>query len=84
MKDSYRTFTRLITKVLAGLESNILLSFMDDLSSTETDIEQHFRNFDTILQRIEDAGVVINLAKSQFLRKDIQSLGEIVREKEIA
>ncbi len=53
-----------------------VLAYIDDLLVLTTDsFEDHLEKLDTVLQRLRDAGLQVNAAKSNFAAKEIEYLG---------
>jgi hypothetical protein len=59
------TFSRLVTKLLADLET-FCVSFLDDILIFSDSWEDHKCAIIEVLQRIKDAGLTLNLNKSVF------------------
>eukprot|EP00974_Lingulodinium_polyedra_P018716 1812396-Lingulodinium_polyedra.AAC.1 len=51
-------------------------AYIDDLLLISSDtFEDHLEKLDTVLQRMRDAGLQVNAAKSNFAAKEIEYLG---------
>ncbi|XP_073670965.1 uncharacterized protein [Paramisgurnus dabryanus] len=83
LKNAPATFQRLMEKVLEDLRSKICFVYIDDIiiySSTES---QHLQDLQSVLQRLENAGLTINLKKCKFCLSEITFLGHVVSAKGI-
>jgi hypothetical protein len=68
------TFSRLVTKLLADLET-FCVSFLDDILIFSDSWQEHKCAIAEVLQRIEDAGLTLNLNKSVFAVAELDYLG---------
>ena len=71
-------FLRLINLLLSGLNWDICIAYLDDIIIMSSIVEQHIDRTDHGLQRIEDAGLKLNLHKCHFLQQSVEYLGHIV------
>ena len=71
-------FSRLINLLLSGLNWDICIAYLDDIIIMSSTVEQHIDRTDRVLQRIEDAGLKLNLHKCHFLQQSVEYLGHIV------
>ena len=78
LKSSPTTFVRLIHQVFKGLLGKIIFSYIDDLFIIGDTIEEHLRNLDVVLQRLQNANLKIKLKKCFFLRKACTFLGHTI------
>lgn len=73
-----QTFQRFMDEILRGLD--YAYAYIDDVcisSKNELEHEQHLR---TVFQRFREYGIVINVSKCDFGRKEIEFLGHRVNE----
>jgi hypothetical protein len=68
------TFSRLVTKLLADLET-FCVSFLDDILIFSDSWQEHKCAIAEVLQRIKDAGLTLNLNKSVFAVAELDYLG---------
>ncbi|XDV51935.1 hypothetical protein PO909_020727 [Leuciscus waleckii] len=69
---------RLMETVLGELRRKICLVYIDDIIIYSPSINQHFHDLQTVLHRLETAGLTINLKKSKFCLQEITFLGHVV------
>ncbi|GFY53090.1 transposon Ty3-G Gag-Pol polyprotein [Trichonephila inaurata madagascariensis] len=68
-----QTFMRFLHSVLRGLD--FCFSYMDDILIASKDETQHISHLKQVFQRLHDAGLVIKVAKCQFLQNEVDFLG---------
>jgi hypothetical protein len=64
--------------VLAGLKWNTCLVYLDDIVVFAPTVSQHLERLETVLQRIDKAGLKLKLSKCSFLEQSLKVLGYIV------
>jgi len=65
--------------ILSGLKWQIRLVYLDDVIIFSAYAEQHVEDVDTVLHRLRDAGVTLNLEKCTWFPDEVEYLGHIVR-----
>lgn len=83
LKNAPATFQRLMETVLGELRRKICLVYIDDIIVYSPSVTQHFCDLQTILHRLEAAGLTINLEKCKFFLPEITFLGHVVNAKGI-
>ena len=78
------TFSRLMTAVLAGLQWDITLNYIDDVLVFGKTARQSIERLDMVLQRFKKAKLKIQPKKSHLLKRKIGFLGYIISEGQIA
>ena len=78
------TFQRLMDAVLAGLQWNSCLVYLDDVVIPGKSFEEHLRNLNSVLGRLREAGLKLHPEKCAFCRKQVTFLGHIVSEDGVA
>ncbi|KAL1446926.1 hypothetical protein WDU94_014002 [Cyamophila willieti] len=68
-------FQKCMKEVFHDFSREDILIFMDDLVIHAKTVEELFNKFEKVMKRIEEANLKINLAKCQFLFKEIDLLG---------
>ncbi|KAL1454493.1 hypothetical protein WDU94_010736 [Cyamophila willieti] len=68
-------FQKCMKEVFQDFSREDILIFMDDLVIHAKTVEELFNKFEKVMKRIEEANLKINLAKCQFLFKEIDLLG---------
>jgi len=74
--NSPATWQRLVNSVLEDLEG--VFVYMDDIVLVAADFEAHLKLFNTVLERLVDAGLTVNLDKCHFCRPELSYLGYVV------
>ena len=67
-------------RVLAGLNNNICLSYIDDILIYGKTEKEHDQNLNAVLKRLLDCGFKINGSKCTFRRTQVECLGHLVSE----
>jgi len=73
------TFQRALDIILSGLKWQICLVYLDDVIIFSANAEQHVKDVDTVLHRLREAGVTLNLEKCTWFSDEVEYLGHIVR-----
>ena len=73
LKNAGMTFQRFIDRVLAGLP--FILVYLDDILIASPDRKTHLQHLRIVLQRLRDHGLVLNKAKCQFFRSQVEFWG---------
>ena len=77
LRNAAATFQRLMDKILEGLP--FIFVYLDNNLVSSVCEKSHEQEFETVFKRLEDAGLVINIKKSKFLKsrstsQDIRSV----------
>lgn len=80
LKNAPATFQRVMDCILRDFIGVCCFVYMDDIIIFSTSMEQHKLHLDTILKRLKEAGLKIQLDKCEFFRKEAQFLGHTVTE----
>ena len=72
-------FQRTMETLLRGLKGCSV--YIDDILVTGPSIEGHLQNLETVLDRLEQAGLRLNREKCLFLKPRIEYLGHVIDEK---
>jgi len=72
------TFQRALDIILSGLKWQICLVYLDHVIFS-ANAEQHVKDVETVLHRLREAGVTLNLAKCTWFSDEVEYLGHIVR-----
>ncbi|XP_021369847.1 uncharacterized protein K02A2.6-like [Mizuhopecten yessoensis] len=78
------TFERLMETVLAGLQWNICLIYLDDVIVIGKNFEDMLQNLSTVFDRLLAAGLKLKTKKCQLFAKEVTYLGHVISEKRIA
>ena len=72
------TFERLMERVLAGLQWEICLVYLDDIMVFAQNFEEHMSRLSLVLDRVRQAGLKISPKKCDLFKKEVAFLGHIV------
>jgi hypothetical protein len=72
------TFQRLMDMVMAGLNFEICLVYMDDIVIFSKTLEQHVERLRLVLQRLREAGLKLKPSKCDVMRRSVEFLGHLV------
>ena len=78
------TFQRLMDLVLAGLQWDSCLVYLDDVIIPGRSLSEHLQNLSAVLDRLRKAGLKLQPPKCVLCRKEVTFLGHIVSEQGIA
>ena len=73
LKNAAQAFQRLMDKVLRGLDFTFV--YIDDILVASHSKSEHRAHVRQVLERLQQQGLIINLAKCQFGRQEIDFLG---------
>ena len=72
------TFQRTMEHLLRGLVGTSCLCFPDDILINSATFEQHLKNVDQVLERIQTAGMTLRLDKCRFFDREVEYLGHLM------
>ena len=78
LKNAPATFQRLMDTVLSGLKWKGLLVYMDDIIIYSTTPQEHLVTLADTLERLANAGLKINPAKTTLVREEVNYLGHVI------
>ena len=78
------TFERLMESVLAGLNFETCLLYLDDIIVFSDTFEKHIDGLEKVLQRLRSAGLKVFPKKCQFFQEEVAFLGHVVNRDGIA
>ena len=70
------TFVRLMSRVLQGLDNVIV--FGDDVLIYSLNFDDHAKHLRAVLNRLREAGLVVNMKKCQFGKEEVKFLGHLI------
>ena len=76
MKNAPSTFQRMMNALTASLEGCVV--YIDDVLVYSDTFQEHIRRIQALFQRLDDAGLTINLAKSEIGCAQVTYLGYVV------
>ena len=74
------TFQRLMDSVLAGLQNDICICYLDDILIFSKDLASHLAATRKILDRLRKFNLKVQLDKSEFLKNECHYLGHVITE----
>ena len=72
------TFQRLMQSTMPDFLFQFLLVYLDDLLVNSKAFDEHLNHLGSLLQRIIDTGLKLQLEKCQFLRRQVHYLGHTI------
>lgn len=82
MKNAPATFQRLMNQLTSDIPGCI--TYIDDIVIFSNEWEDHLQRMDTLLSRLSEAGLVLNLEKCDFVKAKVQYLGYVIGQGHIA
>ena len=78
LKNAPATFQRAIDDVLREHIGKICYVYIDDVIVFGENLEKHLQNLKTILTTLNEAGLNVQLDKSEFLHQEVEFLGYVI------
>ena len=78
------TFQRLMERVLAGLQWQVCLIYIDDVIIFSRTVEGHIQQLQAVFDRLKAAGLKLKPKKCHLFRRRVQYLGHVVSEEGIS
>ena len=72
------TFERLMDKVMAGLQWEILLIYLDDVIVFGKTVEEEIQRLRVVFERLRKAGLKLKPSKCSLFQQSVKYLGHIV------
>lgn len=72
------TFQRLMTNMLAGLQWQSVLVYIDDILIMSETFEEHLIHLRQVLDRLREYNLKLKLVKCSFGRKEVEYLGHVI------
>ena len=72
------TFQRLMDVIMSGLTFEVCLTYLDDVITFSSTIEDHFVRLRMVLKRLRDAGLKLKPSKCNLLQVSVEFLGHVV------
>ncbi len=80
LKTAPVTFQRMIHTLLGDLKDRNVFAYLDDVIIALPDVDSHLASLETVLSRLQTAGLKVKLSKCEFLRNRIRFLGHEINE----
>ncbi|KAL0159071.1 hypothetical protein M9458_047147, partial [Cirrhinus mrigala] len=81
LRNAAATFQRLMEKVLAELRGNFCFVYTDDIIIYSRTLDEYIHHLNTILQRLTQANLTLNMKKCHFFKQQLKFLGHTVSAK---
>ena len=78
------TFQRLMDMVLAGLNMETCLVYLDDIILFSSDLESHFDRLSKLLSRLQQVNLKLKPSKCELLQTSVRFLGHVISGQGIA
>jgi hypothetical protein len=78
------TFERLMETVLAGLQWDICLIYLDDVIIYGKNVDEMIRNLSLVFDRLSSAGLKLKPRKCRLFAREVEYLGHVVSENGIS
>ena len=75
-KNAAASFQRLMNKVVQGIPG--VACYLDDIIVYSDSLSDHLSQLTRLLEALKEANLVVNLAKSEFLKGSVEYLGHVV------
>ena len=72
------TFQRLMEIVLAGLQWDHCIIYLDDVLVVGRNFQEHMQRLEAVLQRIQGAGLKLKPSKCSFFQDQVTFLGHVL------
>ena len=83
MSGNALTFQRAMDILLANLQYESVIVYLDDLIVFEKDYDQHLSRLEEVLKRLKDTNLRLSLKKCHFLKSQVQYFGHTITQSEI-
>ncbi|XP_076048730.1 uncharacterized protein LOC143029735 [Oratosquilla oratoria] len=83
LKDAPSCFQRVMNQVLTGLLGVSAMVYMDDIIVLGTSWDDHLKNLEDVLQRLQEASLSLRLEKCHFFQKEVAYLGHVISQEGI-
>lgn len=78
LRNAPSTFERVMDQVLTGIQNEICMTYLDDIITYSSDLNEHIYRLESVFQRLEKHNLKIQPCKCEFLRKEVAYLGHVV------
>lgn len=78
MKTSGAVFQRLMDNVFRGLQPNIVVVYIDDVTVFLKNMKQHVKDLDLVFERIHQANLKVSYSKCSIAQSKVKVLGHLI------
>ena len=78
LRNAPATFQRMMDVVFSGMKWNGLMVYMDDIVVYSSTAEKHLELLEGVFQRLQQAGLKINPAKTTLVSREVVYLGHVI------
>ena len=68
----------MMNEALKRLIGKYCFVYLDDIIIFGTTIEEHNQNLSIVFQRLQDTGLMLQLAKCEYLKPELEYLGHLI------
>jgi hypothetical protein len=76
LRNAAQTFQRFIDSVLRGLP--FVFGYIDDILVASANEAEHLKHLETLFERLQEYGLVINPSKCLFGQRSLEFLGHVI------
>ena len=84
LRDAPATFQRLVDNMLAGIQYDYAMAYIDDIIVKGEDVGSSLTHLREVFRRIRTAGLKLKPSKCELFRREITYLGHIISAEECA